>query len=120
MHPCPLPMVGAARIPDPVVMTQTATPVLPATLRLGAVHLVVADLDRSVAWYQRSLGLRLHRQDTGVAAMGAGEDDVLVLHEDPVARRAGRHAGLYHYALLYPSRRELGRAAVRLAATRTP
>jgi catechol-2,3-dioxygenase len=27
---------------------------LPATLRLGAVHLIVADLDRAVAWYQRS------------------------------------------------------------------
>ena len=35
-------------------------------------------------------------------------------------RPAGRHAGLYHYALLYPSREELARAAVRLAATRTP
>ena len=33
---------------------------------------------------------------------------------------AGRHAGLYHYALLYPSREELARAALRLAATRTP
>ena len=31
---------------------------LPATLRLGPVHLTVTSLDRSVAWYQRSLGLR--------------------------------------------------------------
>jgi catechol-2,3-dioxygenase len=30
---------------------------LPATLRLGAVHLTVADLGRAVAWYERSLGL---------------------------------------------------------------
>jgi catechol 2,3-dioxygenase len=100
--------------------TQTPTPVLPATLRLGAVHLNVSDLDRSVAWYQRALGLRVHRQDVGEAALGTGGDDVIVLHEDPQARPAARHAGLYHYALLYPSREELGRAALRLAATSTP
>ena len=52
--------------------------------------------------------------------MGVGEEDLLVLYEEPEARRAGRHAGLYHYALLYPSREELAHAALRLAATKTP
>ena len=33
---------------------------------------------------------------------------------------AGRHAGLYHYALLYPTRKALAQAALRLVATRTP
>ena len=51
--------------------------------------------------------------------MGVGEEDLLVLYEEPGARRAGRHAGLYHYALLFPSREELAHAALRLAATRT-
>jgi catechol 2,3-dioxygenase len=45
---------------------------------------------------------------------------VLILHEQPGARRPGRHAGLYHVALLYPSREELARAATRLATTQTP
>jgi catechol 2,3-dioxygenase len=93
---------------------------LPATLRLGPVHLIVSDLDRSVAWYQRSLGLRVHAHEAATAALGDGRDPVLVLHEDPRARAAGRHAGLYHYALLYPSREELARAAIRLSATSTP
>ncbi len=93
---------------------------LPATLRLGAVHLTVSDLDRSVAFYRDAIGLRLHHREDPVAAMGAGGEDLVVLHEEPGARRAGRHAGLYHYALLYPSRMELARAALRLAATRTP
>ncbi len=93
---------------------------LPATLRLGAVHLTVTDLDRSVAFYEDALGLALHRREGGVAAMGVGEEDLLVLYEEPNALRAGRHAGLYHYALLYPTREELARAAVRLAATKTP
>jgi catechol 2,3-dioxygenase len=93
---------------------------LPAALRLGAVHLTVTDLDRSVAWYQRALGLRVHRHDVGEAALGAGAADVLVLHEDATAGPAGRHAGLYHYALLLPTREELARAAIRLSETGTP
>jgi catechol 2,3-dioxygenase len=82
---------------------EAAPPVLPPTLRLGAVHLTVTDLDRSIAFYEDVIG---------------GED-LLVLYEEPEARRAGRHAGLYHYALLFPSREELAHAALRLAATRT-
>jgi catechol 2,3-dioxygenase len=100
-------------------MNTTQTAALPATLRLGAVHLTVADLDRSVGFYQDSLGLRLHRRDDPVAALGTGEDDLVVLHELPGARRAGRNAGLFHYALLYPSREELARAVQRLGATST-
>jgi catechol 2,3-dioxygenase len=103
--------------------TRTATDSaarLPATLRLGAVHLRVSDLDRSVAFYEGAIGLKLHRRKDGVAAMGVGEEDLLVLYEEPGVRRAGRHAGLYHYALLFPSREELARAALRLVATKTP
>src|SRR5215216_5853506 len=93
---------------------------LPAALRLGPVDLTVADVDRSVGWYQEALGLRVHSRGAATAALGDGLEPVVVLHEDPEARPAGRHAGLYHYALLYPSREELARTAVRLAATRTP
>jgi catechol 2,3-dioxygenase len=118
-------MPEAACRPETALMSlieTTRPPVaaLPTTLRLGAVHLAVADLDRAVAWYQRSLGLRVHSHDIGAAELGDGVETVVVLHEDPQARRAGRHAGLYHYALLYPTREELARAAVRLASTRTP
>ena len=88
--------------------------------RLGAVELTVTDLDRSVPFYEQAIGLRLHRREEGRAALGAGGEDLLVLVEDPDARPAGRHAGLYHFALLHPSREELARAAARLARTRTP
>jgi catechol 2,3-dioxygenase len=97
-----------------------SAPILPAALRLGPVHLVVRDVDRSVAWYQEALGFQVHARADGTAELGDGSETVVVLHEDPQARPAGRHAGLYHYALLYPSREELARAATRLAATRTP
>ena len=91
-----------------------------AALRLGPVHLTVTDLDRSVGFYQDAIGLRRHASDGAVAALGAGGEDLLVLVEDTDARPAGRHAGLYHFALLHPSREELARAAARLGRTRTP
>jgi catechol 2,3-dioxygenase len=101
--------------------TSTASePTLPAALSLGPVHLVVTDLDRSISFYERSIGLRLRDRDDGTAALGAGAGDLLVLHAQPGARRAGRHAGLYHFALLHPGRRDLARAARRLAETDTP
>lgn len=104
-----------------VVQTNQQSAVsLPATLRMGEVSLTVSDLDRAVGWYQSALGLRVHELQPPVARLGDGTTTVLVLTEDPAAARPGRHAGLYHYALLYPSREDLARAALRLGATRTP
>ncbi len=112
----------------PVLMTNvTPSPTdtapqaaLPAALTLGPVHLTITDLERAIAWYERALGLRVHASEGRTAELGDGERSVLVLYEDPDAAPAGRHAGLYHYALLYPTRAALARAALRLAATRTP
>ncbi len=94
-------------------------PLLPDTLRLGPVHLAVSTLDGSIAFYERSLGLQLHDRDGDVATLGAGEEDLLVLVEEPGAKPGGRHAGLYHFALLLPTRQELGRAVKRLAGAYT-
>jgi catechol 2,3-dioxygenase len=102
-----------------VTSRQAATP-LPANLSLGPVELTVTSLARSIEWYETALGLRLHSRADGIAELGDGTTVVLRLVEDPQAQPAGRHAGLYHYALLYPSREELGRAVIRLIGLRTP
>ncbi|HWC26953.1 MAG TPA: VOC family protein, partial [Solirubrobacteraceae bacterium] len=62
----------------------------------------------------------LHDRDGEVATIGAGGEDLLVLVEEPGAAPGGRHAGLYHFALLFSSRAELARAVRRLVSTRTP
>ena len=98
---------------------RTAVARLPDTLRLGPVHLTVSDLDRSIAFYERALGLQLRRRENDTAALGAGGEDLVVLVEEPGTRPGGRHAGLYHYALLFPTREELAHAVVRLTDTRT-
>jgi catechol 2,3-dioxygenase len=89
-------------------------------MRLGPVHLTVTDLDRSVGFFQEPVGLRLRDRSASEATMGTDEQDLLVLHEVPAARPPGRHAGLYHFALLFPDRKELAQAVQRLAAARTP
>ena len=97
----------------------TRAPQLPDTLRLGPVHLTVSDLDASIAFYERALGLRVHDRDEPLATLGAGGEDLLVLVEEPGASPSGRHAGLYHYALRFEGRRDLARAVKRLAGTQT-
>jgi catechol 2,3-dioxygenase len=101
-------------------MTDATSSALPADLRLGAVHLTVADIDRSIDWYERALGLVLQARDGDHATLTDGRQPLVVLHEDAKARRPGAEAGLYHYALLYPDRAALTVAAMRLIATRTP
>jgi catechol 2,3-dioxygenase len=106
--------------PTPTPARSTSGAQLADATRLGAVELTVTDLDRSIAFYESAIGLQVRAREGASAALGAAGEDLVVLHEDRDARRAGRHAGLYHFALLFPTREELGRAALRLAATRTP
>jgi catechol 2,3-dioxygenase len=91
---------------------------LPADLRLGPVRLQIADLERSIAYYERVTGLRVLDRTASSARMGAHDDTALVeLREragaTPVPRR-GR-LGLYHFAILLPDRAALGRFAAHLA-----
>ena len=90
-------------------------------VRVGHVHLRVADLDRSLAFYRDALGL-------GVTADGRPRLDAAFLAAGDYHHHIGLNTwesaggappspgrtGLYHLALLYPDRRELGRAVRRL------
>jgi catechol 2,3-dioxygenase len=97
---------------DPEELTAVGAPVraeLPPDTRMGAVHLTVADLDRSLTYYETQIGLVLHGRDDGRARLGAGGEDLLVLAEEPGARPADGYSGLFHFALLVPERIDLAR-----------
>ena len=79
---------------------------LPPETRMGAVHLTVADLDRSLAYYRDAIGLRVLARKDSRAALGA-DTELLVLVEEPGARPSHGHTGLFHFALLVPERRAL-------------
>lgn len=97
-----------------------ASKVLASDAHLGVTHLTVGRLDRSLPFYVDGLGLQVLGRDEHTASLGAGDSAILQLTEDPDARPAGRHAGLFHAALLYPSRVELARVAQRLITHRIP
>lgn len=97
----------------------SAQAIHPAT-RIGCVHLTVADLDRQIGFYEDVIGFRLHWRRGVNAGLGAGGTDLLRLTEVAGARRYRGTTGLYHFAILYPDRRELARAIARLFALRYP
>lgn len=92
---------------------------LPAATHVGRVRLQIADLERSIAYYETVIGLRVLRRDGRVAYLAAQDDDrVLVeLHERPGVRPMARRGliGLYHFAILLPDRAALGRFLQHLA-----
>ena len=87
--------------------------------RIGAVHLTISDLGRSVRFYESHVGLVLHRREERTARMGAGGADLLVLSQGESAPRVRGSTGLYHFAVLVPSRADLARALRRLVETAT-
>lgn len=92
-----------------------------AATTMGAVSLTVRDLARSLEFYQHNLGFKLHRQEGRKAQLGAGDADLLILNENPAAPPLRRgQTGLYHFAVLTPSRVALAQSLRRLAETQTP
>ena len=93
---------------------------LPADTAMGAVHLAVSDLGRSVDWYTRAIGLEVLSDGGGEVSLGAGGRELLHLVEEPGARPADGYAGLYHFALLVPERADLARWLAYAARDRVP
>jgi catechol 2,3-dioxygenase len=96
---------------------------LPAELRLGGVRLQVADLQRSLDWYQRVLGLRVIDTTPDHARLAARQDTaatpetlvVLVEHKGAAPVPPRGRIGLYHFAVLLPDRTDVGRFIAHLA-----
>jgi catechol 2,3-dioxygenase len=87
----------------------------PAT-KIGLVSLKVANLENQITFYQQALGFQLHWREGNKAGLGAGGPDLLRLTEEPNLKRYRGVTGLYHFAVLFPNRRELARAIGRLIA----
>lgn len=91
-----------------------AVPIHPQT-RIGHVHLKVADLERALGFWHGVLGFeitqRFGRQAAFLSAGGYHHHIGLNTWESAGGRPpAPGTTGLYHVAILYPTRAELGRA----------
>jgi catechol 2,3-dioxygenase len=105
--------LGTDQLPKEAIHPETS---------IGTVRLTVSDLDRSRGFYERAIGLQSAERDDGTLAFGvAGEHPVVELRGERSAPRLDRRAtGLFHLAVLVPSRIDLGFALARLAEARWP
>src|ERR671932_146989 len=93
---------------------------LPAETRMGPVHLTVSDLERSLEYYRRVVGLDVLEQGAGSASLGADSTELLGLVEQPGAQPSDGYTGLYHFALLAPDRPSLARWLVHAVRDQVP
>src|SRR5262245_40339210 len=83
----------------------TSTP-----LSIGAVALVVRDLDRVARFYCDAVGLAVLKRDPHGATLGVDGVALMHLQQRPDARASDpRQAGLFHTAFLMPTRADLAR-----------
>src|SRR5688572_27367120 len=94
-------------------------------VRIGHVHLKVADLERALGFYRDVLGFeltqRMGREAAFLSAGGYHHHIGLNTWESAGGRPPGLGTtGLYHVAILYPTRAELADALRRLIAAGIP
>lgn len=110
--------------PQPAPTSQPATPINPQ-VRVGHIHLKVADLERSLGFYRDVLGFevtqRFGAQAVFLSAGGYHHHLGLNTWESAGGRPpAAGTTGLYHAAFLYPTRATLGDALRRLLQAGIP
>ena len=93
-------------------------------VRIGHVHLKVADIDRALAFYSGVLGFELMQQRPGAAFISAGGYHHHIGLNTWESRGGSPPAmgttGLYHLAILYPTRKALAGALRRLIEAKIP
>ena len=99
-------------------------PTIDAGVRIGHVHLKVADLDRALAFYVGVLGFTETYRRAGAAFISAGgyhhHIGLNTWESKGGSPPAPGTTGLYHTAILYPTRKLLADALQRLIAARIP
>jgi catechol 2,3-dioxygenase len=114
-------VTGAPRDPEELEAAGApATAEVSPRTAVGPMHLTVAQLERSLAYYRDAVGLEVLAHGNARAELGAGGRALLHLVEEPGARPAAGHTGLYHFALLLPQRPDLARWLAHAARDRVP
>jgi len=90
-------------------------------LHIGAVGLVVRDLDRVEAYYRTLLGLTALKRTAHSAVLAAADTALIeLIHRPDALPDDTRQAGLYHTAFLMPTRADHARWIMHVAKSRMP
>jgi catechol 2,3-dioxygenase len=93
----------------------------PNIMHVKRVILRIQDIKKSLVFYQDILGLTVVDQINNITSLGTTNKNVLIeLVEEPDAIPMGITQGLYHYALLLPSRKDLAHVIQRLINKKYP
>lgn len=88
--------------------------------RIGTVYLRVADLEKQVRFYENVIGLQVHQRQGNTVTLGVDQENLLALIHTPAGEAIRGGNGLYHFALLLPSRTQLAQSLQHLLLTQTP
>jgi len=98
---------------------------VPPQTKIGHVHLKVADIDRSLKFYKDILGFEItqHYGSSAVFLSAGGYHHHIGLntwHSKNAGPAPVNTAGLYHIAILYPTRKDLAQVLMRLVEAKYP
>jgi catechol 2,3-dioxygenase len=116
-------VLGIDQVRDPEELESMGAPasaeIAPRTSP-GPVRLSVADLERSLGYYTETVGLERTDGSEGWLSLGVGDRELLTLVEEQGAGPSFGFTGLYHFALLVPTRTDLARWLAHAARDRVP
>lgn len=82
---------------------------------VGEVGLKVLDLKEMIRFYKEIIGFEVLKETENAAVLGAGGQALLKLEAgNGIIPKNQRYAGLYHFAILLPDRKELGKMLLHL------
>jgi catechol 2,3-dioxygenase len=90
---------------------------IPDKTKIGSIELAVNNLDLMTDFYTSSLGLNLVKQENNSSSLNVSgnEKEIIVLNERKELKAPAANAsGLFHFALLVPSRGELAKVLLHL------
>jgi catechol 2,3-dioxygenase len=95
----------------------SAIPFISAATKLGKVGLIVSNLQRSLEFYADIIGLQILARNESLAQLGVVAENRILLEleqREGVRKLTGKRLGIYHFALLLPSRADLSSFAEHL------
>lgn len=93
-------------------------------VRIGHIHLTVSNMKKALYFYNEILGFEITQHVGGAAFLSAGgyhhHLGINIWSTESAQKPQEGHIGLYHFAILYPNKKELAKAMKRIIDFKYP